>query len=422
MGGAIGAGITAAVLVAGGDDPVVDVAPASESVDVGDTSDPMEHRRVARRMEALEDENRALRRQLRVRVTPPPSGAVGASGTAPGGPPNDLQRQLQAAMARTNTANAAAAAEAVKPEELLAAIRDTSRDAGARRRAFQTLLKTHPQLAKEVAAEMLAAGETDEQLRQYSLYALRVGAVEGQNVHPSVRAIAFDGGASRKERSLALSIVAVKSPDEGFPTLESLISSPDQNERKLGIEAALNVDTPRVGELFARNINRDALRPYVKPMVDVIARHKHKRWSVQQIVGAPDLPVGADLATAWASKKPDMGKVWVELTFRSAVELAELRVHETFNAGAIIEISAHDEDRNEWVILWTGNGAAAQTPRWFAPPLSSTDFKTRKVKLVLDTDAVKGWNEIDSAELIGQGGLRQWVQSARASSDYTTGK
>jgi hypothetical protein len=58
-------------------------------------------------------------------------------------------------------------------------------------------------------------------------------------------------------------------------------------------------------------------------------------------------------------------------------------------------------------------------PRWFEPLLDRVDFETREIRLIVDTDRVPGWNEIDAVELIGASGVRQWVQSARASSSYS---
>jgi hypothetical protein len=143
---------------------------------------------------------------------------------------------------------------------------------------------------------------------------------------------------------------------------------------------------------------------------------KDRAWSAAQATGAPDTPIAGDHATAWASKQGDMGEVTLDLDFATPVLADEVRVRETFNPGAIVRILAFERGRG-WETLWEGVAAVEEAPRWFAPPLRRAAFATGTIRLVLDTDRVAGWNEVDAVELVGDG-RRQWATAARASSSY----
>ncbi|MDJ0973020.1 MAG: hypothetical protein QNJ98_00995, partial [Planctomycetota bacterium] len=153
-----------------------------------------------------------------------------------------------------------------------------------------------------------------------------------------------------------------------------------------------------------------------RDLLQALARMKGPGWGDAQMTGEPDTPVGGDNQTAWASLKAQEGMVWVELDFPVDVVPEQVRVHETFNAGAIVKVEVRMSG-GDYVTLWKGEARAAGTPRWFAPPLESLAERIRTVRLTLDTNKVNGWNEIDAVELVGDG-RRQWASAARSSSCY----
>ena len=156
--------------------------------------------------------------------------------------------------------------------------------------------------------------------------------------------------------------------------------------------------------------------PNVQRLVDRIAELKDRRWSPKQATGAPDTPIGGDLGTAWAPKQPEMGEVTLDLTYRDAVRVDGVRVHETWSAGAVARIQAKAPD-GSWDTIWEGTAPRDLAPLWFEPALRHTSYTTNAIRIVLDTNRVAGWNEIDAVELVGDG-LRQWASEATASSSY----
>lgn len=124
------------------------------------------------------------------------------------------------------------------------------------------------------------------------------------------------------------------------------------------------------------------------------------RWAASQATGEPDTPSAGDCPTAWASRDPDGPSEWIELRFATDVEPEIIRIHETYNPGAIVKVEARDGER-AWKTLWEGPAAPADAPRWLEIPVNSAGFTTQRVRLTLDTGAVPGWNEIDAVELVG---------------------
>src|SRR5262245_13321556 len=112
-----------------------------------------------------------------------------------------------------------------------------------------------------------------------------------------------------------------------------------------------------------------------------------------------------------------MGEVWLELYFETAVVPQSLRIRETYNPGAVARIEAVLAGGTRET-LWDGKADAAAAPRWFEPALRSASSAVRTIRIVLDTNRVPGWNEIDAVELAGDG-RRQWATEARASSSYS---
>jgi enterochelin esterase-like enzyme len=126
-------------------------------------------------------------------------------------------------------------------------------------------------------------------------------------------------------------------------------------------------------------------------------------WSARQACGKPDTDEAGDHPTAWASHEPDGGEEWLELTYRVAVRPERIRIHETFNPGAVSRIEAQDPDK-KWRELWNGKDPTSESPGVFDLALPAPEFATRRLRITVDSEAVKGWNEIDAVQLIGEPG------------------
>ena len=123
-----------------------------------------------------------------------------------------------------------------------------------------------------------------------------------------------------------------------------------------------------------------------------------------QATGAPNVPGHLDDRRAWASASEDGQGEWLELDYPAAVHATSVRVRQSFNPGAVKEIDLFDEAGNAHV-AWAGTDPARGAPAavaWFSLEFSPTPFLVKRVRIIVDSPAVKGWNEIDAVQLVGE--------------------
>jgi hypothetical protein len=140
-----------------------------------------------------------------------------------------------------------------------------------------------------------------------------------------------------------------------------------------------------------------------------------RRWGHEQAAGPPNTPLAGDEVTAWASRQADAGPEWLRVDYAQAVDVAEIRIRESYNPGAISRVTGVVNGQE--VVLWEGTATAGTAPCDFVVPVQS-QLVAQSIVVHLDTARVPGWNEIDAVELVGKDGTRQWAQSANASSSY----
>lgn len=207
---------------------------------------------------------------------------------------------------------------------------------------------------------------------------------------------------------------AAPTPDAG-DVRRLLDSGSDDDLVRAASALARSRDRSFLADLVER-VNRPEHRDVAPRVIPTIASLKDRPWSALQATGAPDTPVDGDHGTAWASKRPEMGRVSLELTYDRAVRVDAVRIHETLAPGAVAKVEALAPD-GTWETLWEGTSLVRPSPSWFEPPVASTRYAVNRLRVTLDTDRVAGWNEIDAVELHGDG-LRQWATGASATSSY----
>lgn len=125
-------------------------------------------------------------------------------------------------------------------------------------------------------------------------------------------------------------------------------------------------------------------------------------WSPEQMTGEPNVKVYGDNGFAWASKEQDKGMEWVKLTFEKEVNVTEIRIKETFNPGAITKIELIDTDKNSHVVYKNTAEKRDASMQYLVASFEKTDYKTKTVKITIDSPTVTGWNEIDAVQLVGE--------------------
>jgi hypothetical protein len=129
-------------------------------------------------------------------------------------------------------------------------------------------------------------------------------------------------------------------------------------------------------------------------------------WSALQATGEPDTyPDHGDITTAWASLEEDDGIQWLDLEHEVPVWITRVEIYETYNPGAIIGLEIYDQDGGRHH-AWEGSMEPATEARISAIDIDA-DFPSDRIRIILDTRRVSGWNEIDAVALIGTRSLPQ---------------
>lgn len=138
------------------------------------------------------------------------------------------------------------------------------------------------------------------------------------------------------------------------------------------------------------------------------SQYREDRWTPEHMTGVPDVyPKYGDYDAAWTASTSDGGEEWVELYYDEAVYVKRIDVYETCNPGAVVKAEIIDETGRTHVV-WEGRAQVApQESRIFSIDNTRANIPARRIRLVLQTDQVPGWNQIDTVCLIGTRSMMQ---------------
>jgi hypothetical protein len=143
-----------------------------------------------------------------------------------------------------------------------------------------------------------------------------------------------------------------------------------------------------------------------------------RNWGPEQATGPPDTAGPGDLVTAWASAQAAGQMEWLLLEYPEPLLPSAVLVHETYNPGALVRVTAFRLDGEE-VEVWKGKDPTAPgSGKGVSEVALDMKFKTNRIKIYIDSQAVPGWNEIDAVGLKDGAGKTHWASSAAASSTY----
>jgi hypothetical protein len=132
-------------------------------------------------------------------------------------------------------------------------------------------------------------------------------------------------------------------------------------------------------------VEYDPEQPAEEPLEQV--ESEAASWGPEQLVGPPDVPKAGDDRHAWASKETDAGPEWLHLEFQTAVEVAEVRIRENYNAGAISKVTALVDGQE--IVLWEGQAAISKRLRDFVVR-PKFPVVSKSIMVHLDTARVPG--------------------------------
>jgi hypothetical protein len=147
------------------------------------------------------------------------------------------------------------------------------------------------------------------------------------------------------------------------------------------------------------------------------AYQPNSNWSFNEVTGKPNTSLAGDIPTAWASATQDGQKEWLDLVYANSVWPTAVKIHETYNPGAVNKITAFRADGTE-VVIWEGKDPTPTTSKRGVSVIPvKTDFPCKKIRVHIDSPAVPGWNEIDAVGLQTRW-WTYWAESATGSSSF----
>ena len=173
----------------------------------------------------------------------------------------------------------------------------------------------------------------------------------------------------------------------------------------------------RIDELEKRIDRLESDAEALAPLSKLMRGHRPGRatpdaYQAVQATGPANISEsGIDSALAWCPNKENEGAEWIELRYTQPALTTELRIHASFNPGAIVRVLAGPAE-GELRQIWSG--ISPTTPLQIislSPPVEIT-----RIKLELDTSKVSGWNQIDAVARVDQAGASTWASSATSSS------
>jgi len=131
-------------------------------------------------------------------------------------------------------------------------------------------------------------------------------------------------------------------------------------------------------------------------IVDVSSEFSPLEYSAIQALHKPNvLPSGGDNPNAWRPKSQD-NLEFIMISFDEPIIAQQIAIAESENPGAIKEIYAYDEQYNEYKIFDLTPRQIPLESRLLNLFFEETTYKVYAVKVVLDGEAIPGYNAIDA--------------------------
>lgn len=122
-------------------------------------------------------------------------------------------------------------------------------------------------------------------------------------------------------------------------------------------------------------------------------------YSAKQVLGPPSrLPNFGDCGCAWSpALSENYFEEYIRVGFEKKIHVTQIVINESFNAGAIKAIYLFDQYNIPHLVY----ERAPESAKWtlgnvFSVNITPTDFATNDLKLVLDTESIDGFNQIDA--------------------------
>ncbi|MBI3271212.1 MAG: zinc ribbon domain-containing protein [Planctomycetes bacterium] len=143
-----------------------------------------------------------------------------------------------------------------------------------------------------------------------------------------------------------------------------------------------------------------ALRQWAARALGASSQYGTRLWTADMLVGPPDCQVEGKDGRVWCPGAADGGAEWAIVEYAVPVAPTQVRVHESLNPGCVARLEGQTTT-GQWVRLWEGQDPATPENKILDIAFKGSRPPIARLRLILDTARVPGWNEIDAVELIG---------------------
>jgi hypothetical protein len=148
---------------------------------------------------------------------------------------------------------------------------------------------------------------------------------------------------------------------------------------------------------------------WVTRVDDFSSQFQSDNFAAQQVLGAPDVyPEHGISPKAWTPSSMNSPSEWLTLELPRAVAITSIDIYETNAPGYCVGVSL-EMPNGEWDTVWSGSPqldeSSTSRSRIFSPALKPTWYKTRRIRLDVDTSGLYDFYQIDAVRALGRSSL-----------------
>jgi len=146
-------------------------------------------------------------------------------------------------------------------------------------------------------------------------------------------------------------------------------------------------------------------------------RNPGPHYEAAQATGPPNSKSSGDSSSAWCPATMNGGSEWLLLDYDMAVVPTAIEMYENYMPGSVVRVT-HVPFLGKETTLWEGTYLTVSSigGRTLLPV--TTNVKTDRIKVYLDTKSAAGWDEIDAVGLVDANGKVHWASGEKASSTW----
>ncbi|MFA0961851.1 OmpA family protein [Roseivirga sp. BDSF3-8] len=135
---------------------------------------------------------------------------------------------------------------------------------------------------------------------------------------------------------------------------------------------------------------------WASTVIEVSSEYSYPQYSALQTLGRPNvLPAGGESPNAWVPRRPNKSE-FIKVGFRNPIRIKQVAIGESFNPGSVSKVFAYDSTGVEYLLYELTPQPLELSGRVLNINVDKTPYKVHAIKVVIDGNAVPGYNAIDA--------------------------